>query len=113
MANIDLTRSALINYKIYAGDSFIPGPVEFDTDDIGTAEDFTGCTFLLTIKLGSTTVATLTQATGIDVTDNVLQYDFTGYLESLDAGVYTYTVQKTDASSVDVRIQHGTITLIK
>lgn len=109
MAKIDLRRSGDVDYYIYTGNSFVPGPVSFEIDDV--AEDFTDCTLLMELKQGNRVVKQLTELDGISVSGNTLQYDFTGHLEDLPSGQYIYTVVKTDSLGIDVRIQHGTINL--
>ncbi len=110
MANVNLSRVAVINYTAVRGDTFAPPPVSFTID--GDPEDFSGGTLKMQVKLGANIKKTLTQGDGISVNSNALQYSIAASdMEQLDAGKYLYDVQKTDGSGIVVTIQAGEILL--
>lgn len=112
MANVNLTRSAEINYTARAGDTFAPPPVSFTIDAV--AEIFTSCTIKLQVRSEVNLVKELNIGSGIEVSSNALQYSISAAdMANIVAGKYKYDVQKTDGSGIISTIQHGTITIIK
>jgi hypothetical protein len=107
MTNIDLSRSAEINYTSKMGDTFVTPPVSFTID--GVDEDFTGATLIMQISRNNKAVKTLSIGAGIAVSGNVLQYTVSqSYLSKV--AIYNYRVQKVVGVVVST-IQHGNISI--
>ncbi len=112
MADINLSRRALIPWRTVSGDTFIPGPVSFVIDDV--EEDFSGSTLTMTIKKDGKVIKQLTVGDGIEVSGNILQYSISASdMETLFCeGAYSYNVEK-EISGVIASIQYGTINIQK
>lgn len=111
MADINLSRAAIINYNLVQGDTFAPPPVSFVID--GTPENFSASTLVMAIKNSGKTVATLAIGSGIAVDGNVLQYSIAASaMATWVPGSYDYDVKKTDSGIVST-IQTGKILLQK
>lgn len=110
MADVNLSRSALINYTLVRGDTFAPPPVAFEIN--GDPEDFSGAVLTMQVRdSGRNVVKELTGDDGITVNGNALQYAISaGDMAILDPGCYTYDVQKAIAGTIST-IQHGKILL--
>jgi hypothetical protein len=110
-ADINLSRKAIINYRVDRGDSFAPPPVSFEID--GSPENFSGCTLKMQVVTdGKRVMKELTNGAGINVSSNILQYSISATdMAEFPAGIYRYDVQKTDGSGIVSTIQSGTIKL--
>lgn len=112
MANINITRSAEINYTARAGDSFSPPPVSFTIDTV--PEDFSGCTLKMQIRGGRQLLKEITETDGIGVSGNSLQYSISAAdMANIPANTYKYEVQKTGPGGIVTTIQHGKIILLE
>jgi hypothetical protein len=111
-ADVNLSRRAIINYRLVRGDSFAPPPVSFTIDSV--PEDFSASSLKMQIRNdGGRQMIELTDGDGIGVSTNILQYSIAASeFDSWPAGDYKYDVQKT-TSGIVVTIQSGTITLLK
>jgi hypothetical protein len=111
-ADVNLSRRAIINYKLIRGDSFAPPPVSFTIND--TPEDFSTSSLKMQIRNdGGRQMIELTDGDGIAISTNILQYSIAASeFDSWPAGDYRYDVQKT-TSGIVVTIQAGTISLLK
>ena len=111
MADINLIRSAEINYLAKAGDSFAPPPVSFLID--GNPESFSGCSLKMQIRdFGNEIMKEITNGSGISIAANVVQYTIGATdMSEIKPGRYYYDVQKTDGSGIVSTIQHGGLTI--
>lgn len=111
MPQINTSRSANVDYRSVAGDTFLTPLIRFTIDRV--AEDFTGCSFKMQVRQNNAVRKELTNIAGIIVADNTLQYYLSASdISDLDEGVYQYDVQKS-IGGVITTIQHGNIELVK
>jgi hypothetical protein len=110
MANINLDRRAIINYKMVRGDTFAPPPVAFTINNV--PESFLGCTLKLAIRSGENLLKEIAIGTGITVDANSILYSIDATdTKTFPPGNYPYDVQKTDGSGIVSTIQAGTINI--
>lgn len=108
---INLSRAAIIDYKAIAGDTFAPPPVSFTVNAV--AEDFTGASLKFRVKMSDRIIKEITEADGIAVNGNALQYSMdASAVAKFAPGAYTYDVLKIDVAGITTTIQKGTITFV-
>lgn len=111
MAVVDLTRVAVINYKLVKGNSFVPPPVSFIVDN--APEDFSGFTVKFRLFNGPILIKEITNTAGITIVSNILQYNIAADDLPQSRGFYKYEVTKTDINNVIVTIQSGVLEIIE